>query len=178
MRNWSKELYTMSTLGGTIDEPVFPRFQIEQEFNYIVPQHPVLVLAFGAGDRYYPSQNRPYLVFGGSYGLPKAGFSYRYWVGRGIAEKASSTHLLTWIYGDRLDFWLRLDLLWGDETHNVGLVHDAEVDSRGITLTVEKWLSRSFGFITTAEFTEMTLEIEEPIVLHRVQLGARAFITF
>jgi YaiO family outer membrane protein len=178
MRNWSKQLYTMTTLGTTLGDAVFPRLQVEQEFDYILPQHPVLVFAFGIGDRLYPSTNRPYLVAGISYSFPNAGFTYRYWVGRGMSDKPSNTHLFTWIYGYRLKLWLRVDLLWGDEAHNTGLLFDTQVDSRGITVTLERWLTRKLGLILMGEFTEMTVKAEQEYLLHREQLGVRAFVTF
>jgi YaiO family outer membrane protein len=178
MHNWSKQLYTMTTLGTTFDDAVFPRFQVEQEFDYALPQHPVLVFAVGIGDRLYPSVNRPYLVAGISYSFPNAGLIYRYWVGRGMNDKPSNTHLFTWIYGYRLKLWLRVDLLWGDEAHNTGLLFDTQVDSRGITVTLEQWLTRSLGVILIGEFTEMTIKSEQQYLLHREQLAARVFVTF
>lgn len=182
LRSWHELIYTFVTLGGTFDEPVFPQVQGELELNLIVPQRRSLVLTVGAGDRYFPSVNRPYMLGGFSYALPRAAFIYRFWAGRGIALKASTTHLLTWAYGERGKLWVRLDLLWGDEAHVSPLAplisKDADVTSKGLTLTGELWLTKRFGLVAQAEVMEGTIETVGAVGYHRWQAVVRPFWTF
>jgi len=178
MHHWSPNLYTMTTLGTTAFTAVFPRFQVETELNAIVPQVTGLVFSFGAGDRYYPSVNRPYLVLGGSYALPKMSVSYRYWYGAGITSLPTQTHLISLAYGARLDAWLRIDLLWGDESYTSGVLYDTDMDSRGISLTFEKWITPRLGILVSPEYTEISVQNQNNAVLHRRQFLARGFYTF
>jgi YaiO family outer membrane protein len=182
LRSWHDLVYTFVTLGGTFDDPVFPQVQGELELNLIVPQRRSLVLTVGAGDRYFPSANRPYMLGGFSYALPRAAFIYRFWAGRGIALRASTTHLLTWAYGERGKLWVRLDLLWGDEAHVSPLApllsREADVTSKGLTLTTEVWLTKRFGLVGQAEVMEGTIEMDGAIGFHRWQAVVRPFWTF
>lgn len=178
MKHWSKGFYTVTTLGATAFDPVFPRVQVENEFNFLPPQIRGSAVSIGAGDRYYPVRNRPYLVFGASYATPRTSLSYRYWVGRGLSQKTSDTHLLTWAYGARLDFWARIDLLWGDEAHSTGTTYDISVESRSIAFTLEKWIGPHIGFMLSPELTEIAVLAPAGATLHRFQTVGRLFATF
>jgi YaiO family outer membrane protein len=178
MHFWTPNLYTMVTLGGTAFDSVFPRLQVEGELNGIVPQQPGMVVTFGGGERAYPGTQRPYLVLGGSYATPKMSASYRYWYGAGITSQRSSTHLITFAYGARLDVWFRMDLLWGDEAHLTGLSSGIDVDSRGMSLTLEKWLTKKWGIIVNPEVTQISVAADPPAVLRRWQMLSRVFYTF
>jgi YaiO family outer membrane protein len=178
MHHWSPSFYTMTTLGATAFSPVFPRVQVETELNAILPQVTGLVFSFGAGDRYYPTVNRPYLVLGASYALPRMSVSYRYWYGAGITSIPTQTHLITLAYGARLAAWLRIDLLWGDESFRSGVLFDTDMNSRGISVTLEKWLTPHIGVLLNPEYTEISVDGRNAAVLHRTQLLVRGFYTF
>lgn len=181
LRSLGPHCYGFATFGASTGDPVFPSVQAEVEINLILPQVPSLVFAVGGGDRLYPSVNRPYMVGGVSYAFPRSAFIYRFWLGRGVAREHSSTHLFTWAYGSRLDLWVRLDLLWGDEGHPNGLaplLSDVDVDSRGLAATAEKWLSPHFGLLVRTEVTEGAVVRDHDLSFHRWQLELRPFWTF
>jgi hypothetical protein len=181
LRYWNDHVYTFVTLGGTAGDLSFPRFQGELEADFIVPQLRSLVLTFGGGDRYYDRLNRPYLVTGASYSLPKAAVIYRYWYGGGIAREPAHTHLLTLAYGERLNAWWRVDLLWGDASYpgsgNANVL-GALVETKGIALNLEKWLWPNLGVIGRVELDEEHIETAAPVTVHRWQVEVRPFVTF
>jgi YaiO family outer membrane protein len=182
LKYWTDEFYTFLTLGGSVGDTLFPRVQIEAEANYIVPQHRALVLAFGGGYRQYDPAQRPFVVMGGAYSLPRAAVLYRIYSGAGIARERSTTHLLTFVYGERLSAWLRADFLWGDESHPAGRLSTAlpaDVDSRAASLTWEQWIQSWYG-------TSLKVGVSDSVVLtdlgrshvRRLEGELRLFATF
>ena len=181
LKYWGDHVYTFATVAGTLGDPVFPRLQGEAELNFIVPQHPTLVLAFGGGYRHYPAVDRPYIIVGASYSFPFAAMLYRYYSGAGLAWARSDTHLLTWTFGQRLKAWLRVDLLWGNEEFSVNAVPRLFADvvrSKGVYVTWEQWILPNLGIATAASLSEGVVEIEQTINMHRWQIEIRPFFTF
>lgn len=178
-RSWTDRVYTFFTAGGTIGDAVFPRLQLEAEVNYALPQLPGFVVAFGAGDRYFPDINRPYLVTGAAFALPRVAVIYHLWAG--IAGRRSNTHLFTLSYGERLRHWVRVDLLFGNEAHPSGLTSRpsrTDVQGKGIAVSFEKWLTPTMGIITKGGLTEGSVAGPTDFAFHGWQASVEPFVEF
>ncbi len=185
LRYWSDSFYTFATLGTTLGDPVFPRVQAEIELDYIVPQHDGLGLSFGGGYRQYEPADRPFVLLGGSYSLPRAAVLYRLYASAHIARQPSYTHLLSFVYGERLSMWVRADFLWGDESHPDAVVpylrnvsQDLEVDSRALNVTTEIWLKKWLGIATRVGITDARVEGDTERRFRRYEGELRPFATF
>jgi YaiO family outer membrane protein len=181
LKNWSEHFYTFLTAGGTAGEAVFPRLKIEGELDFIIPHHEGTVLAFGGGQHGYDGSNRPYVLAGASYALARAAFIYRIWFGRGVSRDTATTHLLTWFWGERLRYWARFDLLWGESSQVTGALlpdRHSQIDSRAVSFTYEKWLSRHFGANGRLEVSHAYILNEKGRRVRGVQTELGAFVTF
>ena len=179
LRHVGRWFYGFATLGGTVGQPLFPRFQAEAEANLLVPPHPAIVLTFGGGYRLMREEHRPYLVAGGSYSLPKMGFAYRVYTSAGMTRDRAATHLLTWLFGERRRSWWRLDLLFGDETLTAATATpvSGNVSSKALSLTVEQWVAADVGITGTLSWSENTSPVV-PGPFYRALGMLGAFVTF
>ncbi|NRA32694.1 MAG: YaiO family outer membrane beta-barrel protein [Polyangiaceae bacterium] len=180
LRYWNDNFYTFLTLGGTVGDAIFPRGMAEVEANYLIPSARGLVVTFGGGYRQYEPANRPYVVLGGAYSLPRAALLYRYYTGASIARRRSDTHLMTFVWGERLKFWLRADFLWGDESHpSPNVPSGLQLDSRSISVTWEQWLMDDTGTSLQLGVAEAAITGRDtPTTFHRFGGELRGFITF
>jgi hypothetical protein len=181
LKNWNDHFYSFLTIGTALGEAVFPRLKLEGEMDFIIPGHEGTVLAFGGGQHSYDGESRPFVLAGASYALAKAAFIYRIWFGRGVSRDTSTTHLITWFWGQRLHYWARFDLLLGESTQAIGsrLPNTrSEIDSRAVSFTYEKWVTKQIGISGRAEVSHSYIVKQKGRRVRGSQAELGAFVTF
>jgi YaiO family outer membrane protein len=179
--NWTDFFYSFATVGGAVGESVFPRLKLEGELNFVVPSYPSTVLAFGGGRHGYDGSAQPFVLAGVSYALAKAAFIYRIWFGRGVSRETTSTQLLTWFWGQRLHYWVRVDLLWGEASLATGQRlpdTSSSINSRSVSITYERWLTDHIGMSLRGEVSHAFIVKHKGRRVRGTQAELGAFITF
>ena len=176
-KDWTKWLYTYSSVSFGSKSEYLPKYRLDHEFNFkLGPEQQYVLTAAGTYIKYWDVHKDIVLSLGGTIYYKKFIGTFRYF--HNISKPGnvrSTSYLISLEYGAEKDQWTYLNISWGKQAYLATyLSNPEEVRENSFIIGIghRHWLNKNFGLIGELEY----MRLEDSYNKYRISTGI--FIDF